>query len=81
MLTKIQTFIKYFIFACIGGFVGKSIFAYIHYINHPGFYEIQSAPWYTEILVSLFATGIIILIVFIIYLLIGRKIKKDINHV
>lgn len=77
MLKKIRSFLKAFIFVDIGGFVGKSLFVFYHYKRYPGFYAMQSAPWYTEILATALVTAIIVTITLIAYIVLGYIIKKS----
>ena len=77
MLKKVRNFLKCFIFVDLGAFVGKSIAVFIDYNKHPGIYAMRSAPWYTEILARGLATAIIVLLAWIAYILIGRKIRRN----
>ena len=59
----------------IGVFIGHSIYKYFNYKKYPGLYEIQSAPWYTSILIYGLGAFIVIIIAIILKLLIKKKLK------
>lgn len=61
----------------MGVFIGHSTYKYFHYINNPGLYEIQSAPWYTSIQIYGLATAIVIFIAIILKLLIKKKLENQ----
>lgn len=46
----------------IGVFIGSALYRYADYRIRPELYEIQSAPWYTSIIVRGLATSAIILV-------------------
>lgn len=75
-MKKAREFIKFFIFAELGIAAGKSIAAYSHYKRHPKYYETLSSPWYTQLLASLLITAIIVVISVIVYMVLGKIIKK-----
>ena len=59
----------------IGVFIGHSMYRCIDFKNHPGLYEIQSAPWYTSILVYGIGTSIVIFTAIILKFLIKENAK------
>lgn len=61
--------------SAFGIFIGYSIYQYVDYRRNPGFYEIQSAPWYTGIKIYGLGTLVVLLIGVILKLLIKRKLK------
>ncbi len=64
--------------ALAGVFLISSLLKYLDYRKNPGIYEINSAPWYTSILVNGAFVVIIFLIILIIkYLLIRREKRED----
>lgn len=77
MLKKIRSILKCFLFVELSSFVGRSIFIYFHYKKHPKYYAMQSAPWYTEIIMIALATSIIVVITLVAYWILGRIIKKN----
>ena len=76
MLKKIHTFLKCFIFVQLGAFFGDSLAEYINYRRYPERYEIMSAPWYTQILISALLTAIAVFLTALAYFILGRIIKK-----
>ena len=76
MLRNLRNYLKLFIFAMLGSLVGRSLFVYLDYRKHPKSYAMRSAPWYTEILAMALVSGVIVLIAWITYILIGRKLRK-----
>ena len=82
MLEKTRKFLKCFIFVELGAFVGNALADYIHYRRNPELYEIMSAPWYTDILISAVLTGAFLLLTVFSYITLGlvsgkRKKAKD----
>ena len=77
MLTKIRDFIKVFIGVDIATLIGKSLFVWWDYKNHPGFYAMQSAPWYVEIIASAVVTLGVAVIALAVYLFLGYILKKQ----
>lgn len=59
----------------VGVFIGYGIYMICDYKAHPGLYDMQSAPWYTNILVYGIFTIVILLIAIIIKLIIRKKIN------
>lgn len=60
----------------IGVFIGNGIYKFWDFNSHPDLYAIQSAPWYTGIILQ----GIITVIVVAISIIIKLIIKKKNNH-
>ena len=60
----------------IGAFVGKSLFIAWNFKTHPELYAMQSAPWYTSLVVDGAFTLLVVLICMVIKGII-RKIGKD----
>lgn len=73
-LEKLNNILNTVIGSFIGVFIGHSIYKYFHYKKHSSLYELQSAPWYTSIQIYGLASGVVIVIVFILKYLIKRKI-------
>ena len=55
-----------------GVFIGHAIYVFWEYRKYPGLYAIQSAPWYTSILVW----GVFVAAVLLIAIIVKRVIKK-----
>lgn len=74
-MKKLNSFLNVVIGATGGSFIGRSICVVLDFHNHPNLYAMQSAPWYTGILVS----GAVTLVVFMICFAIKAIIKKEAN--
>ncbi len=75
MVKKLNTLLNIIIGSTIGVLLGHSLFVCWEHQRHPDYYALQSAPWYTSILVYGFTTAAIILIAVVIKLVL-RKLKK-----
>ncbi|MBR5390990.1 MAG: hypothetical protein IK141_06825 [Clostridia bacterium] len=63
--------------AFLGGFIGHALFLLWDRKKNPGFYDMQSAPWYTGLLVSgAFALAGVLLCLLLKFLL-RRRMKKN----
>lgn len=51
MLKRISQILNIFIISACGVFLGHTIYIYHDFLTRPGLYAMQSAPWYTSILV------------------------------
>lgn len=51
-MKKVHDFLGLLIGVRVGVFLGRSIYTFWEYKSFPGLYAIQSAPWYTSVLVS-----------------------------
>ena len=67
-MKKLRQILLCFIFANLGAFLGRSVSIYADYRKYPGLYEMQSAPWYTGIVVSGLAAGAAVLLCLALYL-------------
>jgi len=54
-MKEFHKFLKVFIFAKLGTCFGRVLYRYIDYVKHPELYAMQSAPWYTNIILRLFS--------------------------
>ncbi len=60
------------IMGCFAGvFIGNSIYTFVDYKTHPALYEVNSAPWYTSILMH----GAVTFAVLVICVLIKVAVK------
>jgi len=75
MLKKVNNILNIVIGSFIGVFIGHGIYVFWDYKTHPNLYAMQSAPWYTSILVYLIFTIVFLAVAIIIKLLIRRKLK------
>lgn len=78
-LQRIRKFLHTFMIVVAGSFVGKSLQIYTRYKKQPGYFALTD-PWYVEVLHYGLMTGLVIVIIAIIYWFIGRKIKKLCNE-
>ena len=53
MLRKLNCFLNIVIGSFIGVFIGFGIYKFWHFKTYPNLYVMQSAPWYTELLLCL----------------------------
>lgn len=75
MLKKINNILNIVVGAFIGVFIGHGIYVFWDYKAHPDLYAMQSAPWYTGILVYLIFTIVLLAAAIMIKLIIRRKLK------
>ena len=52
MLRKLNCFLNIVIGSFIGVFIGYGIYKFWHFKTYPNLYVMQSAPWYTELLLD-----------------------------
>lgn len=69
----IQIVIRAVIIASIVILIGSCIYQYTDYKQHPEIYMLNSAPWYTGLLIQGAFTLLIIIVCAIALLIIGRK--------
>lgn len=60
----------------VGVFIGSSIYKYYHYRTYLDLYEMQSAPWYSSILIHGIFTVIFIVVILITMWIVRKKINK-----
>lgn len=75
MLKKLDHILNIIIGSSLGVFIGRGIYVFWDYKTHPGLYAMQSAPWYTSILVYGIATLIVLVAAIIVKLVLRKKIK------
>ena len=51
MQKKINTFLNIIMGSSVGVLLGHGLYVYWEYPKYPELYEMQSAPWYTSILI------------------------------
>lgn len=73
-MKKLNTILNIVIGLFVGVFIGYGIYMFWDYKAHPGLYDMQSAPWYTNILVYGIFTIAIVMIAIIVKLIIRKKI-------
>ncbi len=73
MLKQLNNTLNIIMGSTIGVTIGHSLYQYINYKKFPDLYAIQSAPWYTSILIYGSVTIIVLLISIIIKIIIKQK--------
>ena len=71
MLRKLNCFLNIVIGSFIEVFIGFGIYKFWHFKTYPNLYAMQSAPWYTELLLY----GFMVVVGIILKLMIGKKLK------
>ena len=71
MLRKLNCFLNIVIGSFIGVFIGYGIYKFWHFKTYPNLYAMQSAPWYTELLLD----GAMVVVCIILKLIIWKKLK------
>lgn len=76
MFKRINQLLNIIIGSSVGVFIGYGIYVYSHYRKYPALYAMQSAPWYTGILVYGVITLIVLAVCFILKITIRKKISQ-----
>lgn len=76
MVKRISRLLNIIMGASAGVFIGHGIYVYNHYRKYPALYAMQSAPWYTGILVYGAVTLIVLAVCFILKMAIRKKINR-----
>ena len=75
MLRKLNCFLNIVIGSFIGVFIGFGIYKSWHFKTYPNLYAMQSAPWYTELLLDGALVAVLVVVCIILKLIIWRKLK------
>ena len=75
MLRKLNSFLNIVIGSFIGVFIGFGIYKFWHFKTYPNLYAMQSAPWYTELLLDGAMVAVLVVVCIIQKLIIWRKLK------
>lgn len=75
MNKKVQSILNSMIGAFSGVFAGRSIYTIWDYHQNSWKYELQSAPWYTSILVNAAVTAVVVLTALLLKLWLKRRAK------
>ena len=59
----------------IGVFIGYGIYKFWHFKTYPNLYVMQSAPWYTELLLDGAMVVVVVVVCIILKLIIWKKLK------
>ncbi len=73
MLNRILNII---IGAFVGVFIGHGIYVFWDFKVHPDLYAMQSAPWYTSIILYGITAAVVLVIAIIIKLIIRQRLKQ-----
>ena len=73
LFRSLQIAMRVVIIASIVVFIGSCIYQYTDYKQHPEIYMLNSAPWYTGLLIQGVFTLLIIIVCAIALLIMGRK--------
>lgn len=76
MIKQVNRALNIVMGSVFGVFMGHGIYVYWDYKTHPDLYAMQSAPWYTSILMYGLATGIALIIGLVIKLVLRIKIQN-----
>ncbi len=80
MTERINRILNIIMGSTVGVLLGHGIYVYWDYRTRPGLYEMQSAPWYTSVLVYGLAAACVLILCFIIKLYIRKRgIEKGIS--
>ena len=75
-MKRARLFLKCFLFVQLGGCLGRFLWQYVDYRRNPALYEINSAPWYTGILLLGALTAVAAALTLTAYLILGAAIRK-----
>ena len=76
MLRKLNCFLNIVIGSFIGIFIGAGIYKFWHFKTYPNLYAMQSAPWYTELLLYGSVVAVVVVVCVILKLIIWKKLKS-----
>ncbi len=75
MLRKLNCLLNIVIGSFIGGFIGFGIYKSWHFKTYPNLYVMQSAPWYTELLLDGVLVTAVVVVCIILKLIIWMRCK------
>ena len=75
MLRKLNCFLNIVIGSFIGVFIGFGIYKFWHFKTYPNLYAMQSAPWYTELLLDGALVAVLVVVCIILKLIIRKNSK------
>ena len=75
-MKKINIILNIIIMAFVGAFIGHGVYTVWDFKTHPELYFVQSAPWYTSILIYGVFTIILLLICIVIKVIVNHKSKQ-----
>lgn len=75
-MKKLNAILNTIICIVIGVFIGHGVYIIQNFKKNPGLYEMQSAPWYTSILMYGAVTVVVLIICIVIKVILKYKSKK-----
>ena len=72
---KVECFLNIVIGSFIGVFIGFGIYKFWHFKIYPNLYAMQSAPWYTELLLDGVLVTVFVIVCITLKLIILRKLN------
>ena len=75
MLRKLNCFLNIVMGSFIGVFIGFEIYKFWHFKIYPNLYAMQSAPWYTELLLDGVLVTVFVIVCITLKLIILRKLN------
>ena len=75
MLRKLKCFLNIVIGSSIVVFIGFGIYKFWHFKTYANLYAIQSAPWYTELLLDGALVAVVVVVCIILKLIIRKNSK------
>lgn len=76
MWEKINSILNIIMGSCIGVFIGHGAYVLWDCKAHPALYAMQSAPWYTSILVYGIMTFVVLMAAIFIKRIIWRRLER-----
>lgn len=77
MLKRLNNILNVVMGSSVGVIVGHTIYVCWEHRKYPDLYAMQSAPWYTSIVVYGVVTAIVLLITIVLKCIVRKKLK---NH-
>lgn len=74
MKKKINQILNIIMGSFTGVFIGSGLYKYWHFRKYPDLYAMQSAPWYTGILINGLFTLVLLAVCMIVKVILTRKI-------
>ena len=74
MKKKINQILNIIMGSFTGVFIGSGLYKYWHFRKYPDLYAMQSAPWYTSILINGLFTLVLLAVCMIVKVILTRKI-------
>lgn len=76
MPKKINRILNIVMGSIFGAFIGRAAYVYWEYKTYPNLYAMQSAPWYTSIVVTGLFTVSVLIIALVIKVLVNKRFKS-----